>query len=46
MALLFMAVVALLLVVSIREWWLVLSRRKAATVTETPFVESGYATGS
>jgi carbon starvation protein len=39
-ALLFMAVVALLLVVSVREWWLVLSRRKAATVNETPFVES------
>ena len=45
-ALLFMAVVALLLVVSIREWWLVLSRRKPATVTETPFVETGYAATS
>ena len=43
MALLFMSVVALLLVVSIREWWLVLSRRKPAIVNETPFVESGYA---
>jgi carbon starvation protein len=43
MALLFMSVVALLLVVSIREWWLVLSRRKPATVHETPFVESEYA---
>jgi carbon starvation protein len=42
-ALLFMAVVALLLVVSIREWWLVLSKRKPAVVTETPFVESAYA---
>ena len=42
-ALLFMAVVALLIVVSLREWWLVLSRRKAATVNETPFVESAYA---
>jgi carbon starvation protein len=41
-ALLFMAVVALLLVVSIREWWLVLSRRKPAVVNETPFVESAY----
>ena len=38
-ALLFMAVVALLILVSAREWWLVLSRRKAATVNETPFVE-------
>jgi carbon starvation protein len=42
-ALLFMSVVALLLVVSIREWWLVLSKRKVATVNETPFVESAYA---
>jgi carbon starvation protein len=42
-ALLFMSVVALLLVVSIREWWLVLSKRKPATVHETPFVESVYA---
>ncbi len=42
-ALLFMAVVALLILVSAREWWLVLSRRKAATVNETPFVESAYA---
>ena len=39
-ALLFMAVVALLIIVSAREWWLVLSRRKAATVNETPFVEA------
>jgi carbon starvation protein len=42
-ALLFMAVVALLIVVSIREWWLVLSKRKAAAVSEAPFVESRYA---
>ena len=42
-ALLFMSVVVLLLVVSFREWWLVLSKRKAATVNETPFVESAYA---
>ena len=39
----FMAVVALLLVVSLREWWLILSRRKTPTLTETPFVESAYA---
>jgi carbon starvation protein len=44
-ALLFMSIVALLLVVSIREWWLVLTRRKPATVNETPFVESVYAAG-
>ncbi len=42
-ALLFMSVVALLLVVSMREWWLVLSKRKPAAVNETPFVESAYA---
>ncbi len=44
-ALLFMTVVALLLVVSLREWWLVLSKRKPATVNETPFVETAYAPG-
>jgi len=42
-ALLFMGVVVVLLVVSLREWWLVLSRRKAAVVRETPFVESAWA---
>ena len=42
-ALLFMAVVVMLLIVSIREWWLVLSNRKPAMVHETPFVESAYA---
>ncbi len=42
-ALFFMTVVALLILVSVREWWLVLSKRKAATVNETPFVESAQA---
>jgi len=42
-ALLFMTVVVMLLAVSIREWWLVLSKRKPAVVHETPFVESAYA---
>src|SRR5574341_1476285 len=42
-ALLFMAVVLLLVAASIREWWLVLSQRKAATTAEVPFVESAYA---
>ena len=42
-ALLFMTVVVMLLAVSIREWWLVLSKRKPAVVHETPFVESLYA---
>jgi carbon starvation protein len=44
-ALLFMAVVALLLVVSLREWWLVLSKRKPAQVNESPFVPTAYAPG-
>jgi carbon starvation protein len=39
-ALLFMSVVALVVAASVREWWLVLSRRKAARVNEAPFVES------
>src|SRR5213083_1033582 len=44
-ALLFMTVVTTLIVTSLREWWLVLSRRKAAVVHEAPYVETGYATG-
>jgi carbon starvation protein len=44
-ALLFMTVVTILIVTSVREWWLVLSRRKAAVVHEAPCVETGYATG-
>src|SRR5881392_691446 len=39
-ALFFMAVVAMLVVTSAREWWLVLSKRKPAVVHETPFVPS------
>ncbi|HEY6809398.1 MAG TPA: carbon starvation CstA family protein [Gemmatimonadales bacterium] len=41
-ALLFMTVVGIVLVVSLREWWLVLSQRKAARTAETAFVESAY----
>src|SRR5881409_3196674 len=44
-ALLFMSVVTILIVTSLREWWLVLSHRKAAMVHEAPYVEAGYATG-
>jgi carbon starvation protein len=40
-ALFFMAVVAMLVFTSAREWWLVFSRRKPAVVREAPFVESG-----
>jgi carbon starvation protein len=39
-ALFFMAVVAMLVFTSAREWWLVLSRRKPAMVREAPFVPS------
>src|SRR5437016_1032532 len=44
-ALLFMTVVAALIVTSLREWWLVLSKRKPAVVHEASYVESAYATG-
>jgi carbon starvation protein len=39
-ALFFMAIVVVVLVASIREWFLIASRRKAPVMTETPFVES------
>jgi carbon starvation protein len=45
MALVFMAVVAVLIVTSVREWWLVLSKRKTAIVHEAAYVETGYAPG-
>jgi carbon starvation protein len=44
-ALLFMGVVTLVVAASVREWWLVLSRRKAAQVHEAPFVESALLAG-
>src|SRR6266516_3792994 len=44
-ALLFMTVVTVLIRTSVREWWLVLTRRKTAVVHEAPYVETGYATG-
>ncbi len=39
-ALFFVAVVAMLVFTSAREWWLVLSRRKPAVVHEAPYVPS------
>jgi len=45
LALVFMAVVLVVIVASAREWWLVLSRRKAPVVNEAPFVETAYAAG-
>jgi carbon starvation protein len=43
--LLFMSVVALVVVASVREWWAVLSKRKPAVTRETPFVQSAYVAG-
>jgi len=43
--LVFTSVVLLLLVLSLKEWILVLSRRKAATVSEAPYVATSYAAG-
>jgi carbon starvation protein len=44
-ALLFMAVVALVVIASVREWWLVLSKRKPAVVHEAPYVETALVAG-
>jgi carbon starvation protein len=44
-ALFFMSVVAVLILTSAREWWLVLSRRKAAVVHEAAFVETALVAG-
>ena len=44
-ALFFMAVVAMLVFTSAREWWLVLSRRKPATVHEAPYVPTALVAG-
>ena len=41
----FMGVVAMLIFTSAREWWLVLSHRKPATVHETPFVPTTLVAG-
>jgi carbon starvation protein len=44
-AMLFMIVVSLVFIASLREWWLVLSRKKSAQLTETAYVESAFAAG-
>ena len=43
LALAFMAVVLVVVAASAREWWLVVSQRKAPIVHEAPFVETAYA---
>ncbi len=45
LTLFFMAVVVVVIVASAREWWLVLSKRQAPRVNETPFVETALAAG-
>jgi carbon starvation protein len=45
LTLFFMAVVVIVILASAREWWLVLSKRKAPRVHETPFVETALAAG-
>jgi carbon starvation protein len=42
-ALLFMSIVSLLVLSSVREWWLILSKRKVPVLHEAPYVESAYA---
>jgi len=44
-ALLFMSIVSLLVLSSVREWWLILSGRKAPVLHEAPYVESAYVAG-
>ncbi len=45
LALAFMAVVVVVIVASAREWYMVLSRKKAPVVSESPFVATAYAAG-
>jgi carbon starvation protein len=44
-ALVFMSVVVLVIASSLREWYLVLARRRPSVVHEAPFVPSGLAAG-
>jgi hypothetical protein len=41
-----MSIVSLLVLSSVREWWLILSKRKTPFLHEAPYVESEYATGA
>jgi carbon starvation protein len=45
LTLFFMVVVAMLVITSAREWWLVLSKRKPAVVHEAPFVPTTLVAG-
>ena len=44
-AMIFMAVVVLVVAASLREWYLVLSKRRPAVVREAPYVPTAFATG-
>jgi carbon starvation protein len=44
-AMIFMAVVALVIAASLREWWMVLSGRKTPAVAEAAYVETAFAAG-
>jgi carbon starvation protein len=44
-ALVFMGVVTLVVAASVREWWLILSKRKTPVVHEAPYVETALASG-
>jgi carbon starvation protein len=41
----FMGVVALLIITSAREWWLVLSKRKTAVIHEAPYIPTALVAG-
>jgi carbon starvation protein len=43
LALFFMAVVVTVIAASVREWWLVLTRRKVAQLREAPYIETALA---
>jgi carbon starvation protein len=42
LALFFMAIVLVVIAASVREWYLVAAKRKPATMTEAPYVESAF----
>jgi carbon starvation protein len=44
-ALLFMAIVTLVVAASVREWWLVWRKKKPAVLHEAPYMETAIAAG-
>ena len=45
LTLFFMAIIVVVILASAREWWLVLSKRKAPRVSEAPFVQTAWQSG-